>query len=57
MTGPERRALLGDEVITHIHEEAALAPAPPSDLIERLRLVLTRPAAEPRGDRLVRPAA
>jgi hypothetical protein len=57
MTGPERRALLGDEVITHIHEEAALAPAPPSDLIERLRLVLTRPAGQPHGERRARSAA
>lgn len=48
MTPAERRrALLGDDVIEHIHREvaAALAEAPPSqELISKLRRILTRPA-------------
>lgn len=57
MTGPERRALLGGEVIAHIREETAAAPAPSAALVERLRLILTRPAGRPRADQLARPAA
>lgn len=44
MTREERRALLGDDVIAHIHAEVAAAPEPGPELISRLRLILA-PAA------------
>ncbi|MEV0114625.1 hypothetical protein AB0H77_15435 [Streptomyces sp. NPDC050844] len=44
MTGAERRALLGDKVIDHIHACVAAAPTPPPEVIDDLRRVLTRPA-------------
>lgn len=44
MTREQRRALLGDTVIEHIHEEVAAAPEPSPELISRLRLILA-PAA------------
>lgn len=44
MTREERRALLGDEVIAHIHELVEAAPEPGPELISRLRLILA-PAA------------
>ncbi|MFF5842178.1 hypothetical protein ACFY74_11995 [Streptomyces massasporeus] len=50
MTREERRALLGDDVITHIHECVAAAPEPTSEVVESLRRILTHPAgciAEP----------
>lgn len=40
----ERRALLGDKVIEHIHECVAAAPEPPPEVIDYLRRILTRPA-------------
>lgn len=45
MTREERRALLGDAVIAHIHEEVAAAPEPGPELISRLRLILAPAAA------------
>jgi hypothetical protein len=45
MTREERRALLGDTVIEHIHEEVAAAPEPGPELISRLRLILAPAAA------------
>jgi hypothetical protein len=44
MTREERRALLGDAVIEHIHELVAATPEPGPELISRLRLILA-PAA------------
>lgn len=44
MRAAERRALLGDEVIAHIHAEVEKAPAPSPELIDFLRPILTRPA-------------
>jgi hypothetical protein len=44
MTAAERRALLGDEVISHIHECVAAAPEPEPEVIDYLRRILTRPA-------------
>ncbi|MFC9847744.1 hypothetical protein ACFWFF_01340 [Streptomyces sp. NPDC060223] len=39
-----RRALLGDDVIAHIHECVAAAPEPTPDVVEALRRIFTRPA-------------
>jgi hypothetical protein len=44
MTAAERRALLGDDVIAYIDEQALAAPAPPPELVDRLRRILTQPA-------------
>lgn len=52
MTRAERRALLGDAAIEHIHAAVAAAPEPDSRLIEELRRILTRP-----GKAAARPAA
>lgn len=40
----ERRRLLGDAVIEHIHAEVAKAPPPTPDVLDLLRPILTRPA-------------
>lgn len=45
MTHEERRALLGDAVIEHIHELVEAAPEPGPELISRLRLILAPAAA------------
>jgi hypothetical protein len=45
-TAEERRRLLGDDVIAHIHSGVEAAPAPPPHVIEELRRILTRPAAK-----------
>lgn len=47
MTREERRALLGDAVIEHIHECVKDAPPPPQHVIDSLRRVFSRPAARP----------
>lgn len=44
MRAAERRALLGDAVIEHIHELVDAAPEPSPEVIDKLRRVLTRPA-------------
>lgn len=44
MTAAERRALLGDEVIAHIHERVAQAPEPTPDVVDALRRIFSRPA-------------
>jgi hypothetical protein len=44
MTREERRALLGDEVIAHIHELVAAAPEPSDEVVEKLRRILARPS-------------
>lgn len=55
MSPEERRALLGDDVIEHIRKEVAAAPPPPQDVIDRLRLILTRPGGRTQAAR--KPAA
>ncbi|GAB2731431.1 hypothetical protein [Streptomyces bullii] len=44
MRAAERRALLGDDVIAHIHKCVEAAPEPTPDVIESLRRILTHPA-------------
>lgn len=43
MTREERRALLGDNVIAHIHAEVDAAPEPTPDVVEALRRIFARP--------------
>ncbi|MCG0066255.1 hypothetical protein L0F81_23685 [Streptomyces tricolor] len=43
MTREERRALLGDDVITQIHARVAEAPEPSVEVVEKLRQIMTRP--------------
>lgn len=43
MTREERHALLGEEVITHIHARVAAAPEPSDELVAELRRIMTRP--------------
>ncbi|WP_199808358.1 hypothetical protein [Streptomyces sp. NRRL S-1022] len=43
MTREERRALLGDDVIAHIHERVAEAPEPSAEVVEKLRRIMARP--------------
>ncbi|NEY33033.1 hypothetical protein GTU99_12665 [Streptomyces sp. PRKS01-65] len=59
MTRDERRALLGDAIIAHIHERVAQAPEPDDELVEDLRRIMTRPggAAPESSATAVRPAA
>lgn len=47
MTREERRAILGDAVIEHIHREVEKAPPPPPELIAALRRIFSRPAGRP----------
>ena len=42
MTREERRALLGDDVITAIHERVAVAPDLTPELVEKLRRLWQR---------------
>ncbi|MFB6934527.1 hypothetical protein [Streptomyces chartreusis] len=44
MTAAERRALLGDDVIAHIHECVDAAPDPGPEVVAHLRRIMTRPA-------------
>lgn len=46
MTREERLALLGPGVIARIHARVAQAPEPSDEVVERLRLIMTRPAGE-----------
>lgn len=41
----ERRALLGDDVITHLHALVDAAPEPTPEVAERLRRIFTQPLA------------
>lgn len=50
MTREERHALLGPEIVAHIHACVKAAPEPSPELVEELRRILTRPAG-----RVVRP--
>ncbi|MFD8005650.1 hypothetical protein [Streptomyces mirabilis] len=47
MNREERRRILGDEVIAHIHELVAAAPEPPPELVEELRRIFFGPRAAP----------
>jgi hypothetical protein len=49
MTREERRRILGDAVIEHIHRQVAAAPAPTDEVIAKLRRILTRPAGRSDG--------
>jgi hypothetical protein len=39
MDAEERRRILGDDIIAHIHAEVAAAPPPPPEVIEMLRRI------------------
>jgi hypothetical protein len=43
MTAAERRALLGDAVIAHIHAEVDAAPEPGPETVEALRRIFSQP--------------
>lgn len=43
MSPAERRALLGDDVIAHIHNVVDEAPEPTPEVIEALRRIFTQP--------------
>jgi hypothetical protein len=40
MNREERRRILGDEIIAHIHARVAEAPEPPPEVVEKLRRIL-----------------
>jgi hypothetical protein len=44
MDREERRRLLGDDVIAHIHKCVDEAPEPPPEVVAALRRIMTRPA-------------
>jgi hypothetical protein len=44
MTREERLAILGAEVVAHIHARVAAAPEPSDELVEELRRIMTNPA-------------
>lgn len=46
MTPAERRRLLGDDFIAHIHELVAAAPPPTPEVIAELRRIFTQPAGD-----------
>lgn len=43
MTPEQRRALLGDDVIAHIHQCVDEAPEPTPDVVAALRRIFMRP--------------
>lgn len=43
MTRDQRRALLGDDAIAHIHQEVDDAPAPTPEVVAALRRIFTQP--------------
>ncbi|WP_327671901.1 MULTISPECIES: hypothetical protein [unclassified Streptomyces] len=45
MTPAERRALLGDDVISHIHDVVDAAPEPSPEVVETLRRIFSAPRA------------
>ncbi|MGW3144899.1 hypothetical protein ACWDG1_09495 [Streptomyces sp. NPDC001177] len=51
MTREERHALLGPEVIAHIHARVAKAPEPSDEVVEKLRRIMTRPGGAIRKTR------
>lgn len=42
----ERRRILGDEVVAHIHARVAEAPEPSDELVARLRRIMTNPGGK-----------
>lgn len=44
MTREERHALLGPEIVAHIHACVKAAPEPSDEVVARLRRIMTRPA-------------
>ncbi|MEU0035114.1 hypothetical protein [Streptomyces sp. NPDC006333] len=46
MTREERLAILGPEIVDHIHDLVAEAPPPPPEVVEKLRRIMTRPGGE-----------
>lgn len=44
MTRAERHALLGDEIVAHIHDLVRQAPEPDDELVDKLRRIMTNPA-------------
>lgn len=57
MTRAERRALLSDTELADARRQAAEAPAPPPEVVERLRLVLAPAAKRIAAEREVADAA
>lgn len=57
MTDAERLALLGPETIAAIEAQAAAAPEPSDELVERLRRIMTRPGGVARRPRPAADAA
>jgi hypothetical protein len=49
MRAEERRRLLGDEAIAHIHARVAEAPEPPPEVVDTLRRILTHPGGMAAG--------
>ncbi|MER6562117.1 hypothetical protein ABT300_31140 [Streptomyces sp. NPDC001027] len=46
MRAEERRRILGDDVIAHIHARVAEAPDPPPELVQKLRRIMTHPGGQ-----------
>lgn len=44
MTRAERHALLGPEIVAHIHDLVREAPEPDDALVDKLRRIMTNPA-------------
>lgn len=44
MTREERHALLGPEIVAHIHECVDAAPDPSPEVVAHLRRIMTNPA-------------
>lgn len=57
MTREERRRVLGDTVVTQIHERVAEVPDADAPLCDELRRILTRPAKSSTLVSVLRPAA
>lgn len=60
MTRDERLALLGPEIVAHIHQCVDAAPDPSPELVDDLRRIMTHPAGSapaPAPAASVRPAA
>ncbi|MEX3206021.1 hypothetical protein [Streptomyces acidiscabies] len=44
MTREERLAILGPEIVKHIHERVDEAPDPSPEVVSKLRRIMTNPA-------------
>lgn len=56
MTREERLAILGPEIVAHIHKVVEVSPPPSPELVEELRRIMTRPAGNHRRPAARRPA-